>query len=801
MIARMWFWTVSAMSVGALVLGCVPAFAAGVHGFTGSFGGEGSGDGQFKGPAGVAVGQLNKEDVYVVDEGNNRVEYFSSTGVYEGRFSGSDNPNFPEGFSSPRAVAVDNSAGPSKEDVYVLDGGHGVIDKFSPTGVYICELTGTGKGCQVNGEPPTFGGLEGLAVDAAGNLWVYENNGGNGRVDEFNGAGIAEKQFTTERGTKPGFTIDSNDTVYLLFGLETVGKYTSAGEPLGESEFKSTALAIGLSTNDLYVGQETSVAEYGPGGEPFGESIQTEIGLKSKRLAGSSGIAVNSATEVVYVADSVRNEVDIFGFGLPPSAPSTEEAKEVTGTSAMLEGKLSAGSEQVAYYFEYSLGSSCTGEHKTAGREAAAGSKVSTAVTAGIEPKKEYTFCLVAETEFGSASSSPLTFTTKAEAPTIESESVSSIGQTEATVGAQINPNTELTHYYFQYSTEPTLTGAIDAPQLPGNELPGGFGGFPASPQLLTSLTPNTIYYYRVVAENGTPPASNGSIQEFLTLPATPTSTATKVTQTSATITGTFSPGGQDTHYYLEYGPCETTCPTSPYFLKTTEEDAGAGTSIIEPAIELPGLTVGTTYHYRLVVSNASRPSFGGLSYSPEREIQTLPLAPQIAIQPPAITGAVSATLVGRILLPHGASAATYYFRYAREGTSLTEGSTTPADELTWNSTQPSNGQLVTASITGLQPGATYHYQLLAKDTGGADEGEEQTFRTGQEPNEPPLPPGFSLAAAPFTTPPRHPFPDITSLIPISSKAHATKPKKRKKKTKARSKKGYVKAKRRGKRA
>ena len=120
-----------------------------------AFGGEGSGDGQFKEPVGVAVndsaelGDEQAGDVYVVDSGNRRVEVFSAAGVFEGQFNGSGEyevtiagklekktgPAAPGGaFTAPEQVAVDNSTevgDPSKGDVYVTDPGRKAIDKFT----------------------------------------------------------------------------------------------------------------------------------------------------------------------------------------------------------------------------------------------------------------------------------------------------------------------------------------------------------------------------------------------------------------------------------------------------------------------------------------------------------------------------------------------------------------------------------------------------------------------------------------------------------------------------------------------
>jgi DNA-binding beta-propeller fold protein YncE len=56
-----------------LALGAAPALARRGHEFGKAFGSAGSGEGQFKEPAGIAVNQATHQ-LYVVDKRNNRVE-------------------------------------------------------------------------------------------------------------------------------------------------------------------------------------------------------------------------------------------------------------------------------------------------------------------------------------------------------------------------------------------------------------------------------------------------------------------------------------------------------------------------------------------------------------------------------------------------------------------------------------------------------------------------------------------------------------------------------------------------------
>ena len=124
----------------ALLMSSATALAARGHVFDKSFGASGGGGGEFNGPAGVAVNE-STGDVYVVDESNDRVEWFSATGGYLGEFNGSGTfevegkveegaPAPPAPLSAPEGIAVDNDPlSPSFGDVYVIDTGNKVIDK------------------------------------------------------------------------------------------------------------------------------------------------------------------------------------------------------------------------------------------------------------------------------------------------------------------------------------------------------------------------------------------------------------------------------------------------------------------------------------------------------------------------------------------------------------------------------------------------------------------------------------------------------------------------------------------------
>lgn len=98
---------------------------------------------------------------------------------------------------------------------------------------------------------------------------------------------------------------------------------------------------------------------------------------------------------------------------------------------------------------------------------------------------------------------------------------------------------------------------------------------------------------------------------EFVVAPVVATGPATDITDRSATLSGSVDPNGAHTGYRFEYGP------TTAYGSTTPEADGGeVGT--IAAAATLGALSPATTYHYRLVATNA-----GGTSKGADRTFTT----------------------------------------------------------------------------------------------------------------------------------------------------------------------------------
>jgi hypothetical protein len=211
--------------------------------------------------------------------------------------------------------------------------------------------------------------------------------------------------------------------------------------------------------------------------------------------------------------------------------------------------------------------------------------------------------------------------------------------------------------------------------------------------------------------------------------PDATTSAASNVAQTTATIAGSVNPQGTATTYHFEYGT------STSYGLQTDEQDAGSGTAAVDVHADLTGLTTDTTYHYRLVATNAA-----GVTRGADRTLRTA----QAPGPPGASTGSArnvtptGARLTGTVD-PKG-RATTYRFEY---------GTTTGYGKRTADASAGSgqSGRSVSATIGGLSPNTRYHYRVVATNAAGVTRGRDRSFATLRNPQ------GITASASPNPAP------------------------------------------------
>lgn len=197
--------------------------------------------------------------------------------------------------------------------------------------------------------------------------------------------------------------------------------------------------------------------------------------------------------------------------------------------------------------------------------------------------------------------------------------------------------------------------------------------------------------------------------------PGASTEAAGDVAQTTATLKAKVDPNGAATTYRFEYGTSDS------YGLSTAEKSAGDGDSSLDVEIPITGLTSATTYHVRVVATNAA-----GVTRGVDRTFTT-----QAAGRAPGVSSSSardvkqnSATLRAS-LDPRGLKTS-FYFEW---GTSTKYGQRTPDQ-----SAEGSGSRTVSAPISGLSPYTTYSYRLVAVSAIGTTRGSNRSFRTLRAP-------------------------------------------------------------------
>jgi hypothetical protein len=664
------------------------------------FGAPGSGNGQLSSPGAVAVND-ETGDVYVIDQGNNRVEEFNAEGKYVAQFNGTETPagSFSSGSNrEPCGIAVDNSTDAAKGDVYITDPGHGVIDVFDSTGKYLSQITGT---------PATFEGqLKGVAVDPSGNVWVNDDY----NVYEFTSGGVLEQHFPSG-GNEPGFAVDSQDNVYTnVAGYGSVRKYSSTGTELarwGERDVYVLPIAVDDATNDVFVDASPAgvehkggVEEFGPFGEPYGVPVEAF----GSELGAEGGIAVNGKTGTVYTSQVEADTIAAFKVGVYPGV-STGGA-EVGKGHAKLEGEVTPDGEEVtSCQFEYGTTISYG---QTAPCSPAPGSGSSavavTAEVAHLEGQKTYHYRLIAGNANGVEYGSDGTFTTPATLRMLGFPATEVEG-TSATLNAAFLTEGLETHYWFEY-------GPHYGTQTPHEDASAGEGVVNAHAPI-TGLEPNTTYHYRGAAENEFGVAHTEG-ETFTTLALKPLVVkqlpATTITRVTATISGSVNPEKSATTYRILYGE------TSSYGQHTAEFQAGESLGEVPFSVGLEALEPVQTYHYAVQATNQA-----GTVTGPDETFTTgAPTPPGVTTGGASSVTLTTATVAGTIETRELSTS------YVLELGTSSEYGTNIAGEAGAGS-EPVN---IEVPLQYLAPGTTYHYRFVAINSDGRTYGADETFTT-----------------------------------------------------------------------
>ena len=493
----------------------------------------------------------------------------------------------PYPLSAPTDVAIDESSGGS-HDLYAVDPGHFRVEKFDSSGKFLLMFgkevnktkvaakaseaeqnvcaAGSGDECQSGTQGGAGGGEfsdpEFVAVDSSASASsgdVYVGDAGTAIVYKFgaDGSFISANDGSGETG-KPftgidGVAVDATGKLSVLDRIGIVYRFAADGTPVdtafNTNGARPSGLAIDGEGNSYLVQGLEDLAKFSASGQFLGEVTPSPA---LPRYGGElpTGVALDPSTGDLY-AD--------FGSEIGQILPGCEP--ETGGSEVWCP---------VANSFGFPV--------LQAGRGLAADGGDGAVFAADETANLVDRFAVGLEALTGAADE-----TTASEA-TVHG-TVNAEGATVTECGFEYGASEE----YGQSAPCEESVGSGDSPVGVSARLAGLAGG--------------TTYHFRVFAKN-----SSGVLRaEDGTFTTSPTAlieevAARDITASSAELVAKIDPNGLDAHYRFEYG----TSPAYDTSVPIPDQDIGAGTGGVEVSQSVGGLQPNTTYHFRVVATDAN---------------------------------------------------------------------------------------------------------------------------------------------------------------------------------------------------
>jgi hypothetical protein len=568
--------------LAVLTLGASVAQAEPTHLYTGtSFGPDGVGSSRFDAVVGMTV-QQSTGDVLVLDSGaDGRLYKFDATGKPVDFSSAGSNEiaGTGVGFAYETQIAVDESGGPDRGDIYIADSRG--VRIYSEGGTFLGELSG--------------GAMCGVAVDSSGNVYVGIQN--QGAVRRY-APSTNPVTNTDETGSIVGLgsicsvAADAAGDVYVdaPFGDQAkkyealqFGSLSPSGELFDEY---GRVLTIDPVSGEVFVYEGSEIAQYDGSSKPP-ELISRFSGATSQIPA----VGVDHASGDVYAP--VGGTIGIFGPLVTLPDVSTEEASNVTLTEATLQGTVEpVDTEVTSCVFKYGpSGESTLGHSVPCEPTTPYTGNAPVAVTAqitGLSTGTRYTYELVVDSANGQARGKSAYFRTKGPGVLYETDNSLGLRSTKATMDAEIYPGGEATSYHLEYGTSSSYGSSTEDVELEAGEEPVDVE------VPIAGLQPDTTYHFRFIASTAAATATGADV-EFTTPAVVTNETLTGVGASSAGMSADIAPGGEPASYELEYGT------STAYGSRTPTIGLGGGEDPVAVISHISELQPGTTYHFRFV--------------------------------------------------------------------------------------------------------------------------------------------------------------------------------------------------------
>jgi phosphodiesterase/alkaline phosphatase D-like protein len=636
-------------------------------------------------------------------------------------------PNFPipvplglDG-NATRMISVDNTNLPSAGNIYYVE-----VKERGKGGDVLYGFNSNGEplGGEYPQEIPEPTSACGDAVDGEGHVWIADRV--TDKLMEYNPDGLPTGKTIEVAGIGEPCTFVFNtksEDVYVAGSNPTNGNegrlwrysaaddYHSILEILPGTVGREPPLAFDSEHGILYIGKSAYNAD--------GELV--EQFTASPEQSREYGTAIDESTGTAYdLAGNYDYETELFALHIrvfPPSGIIPDlETQGVTGTTVHGSVDPAGGGDVTSCEFEYgtskAYGNTIACEPPT---DYSGVTQVSAELPSlNLTPEVRYHYRLSAGNATGTNIGADRSFVPHY-VQDLKAEPASNLTKVSATLNASYVGNGQDTHYYFEWGT--TTAYGNQTASAPGDDNGSGSGAQEAS-SAIGGLEPGTTYHYRVIAKND----DGISISEDQTFSSLPPVTDLEAYLTllhgnGVTLNGSWEGDGTETHYYFEWGSSTAYAHVVP--AAPGGSNSASGPQHVEASIS--GLLPKSYYHYRLVASNPS-----GTSVTSDAVFRT-PQLSAVTYRPVLEMTETSAELTGSVN-PQETGPTTYHFEYgpdASYGVKTPESAPVGSDKEDYPAA---------ATITGLEPGTTYHYRLVGTSPTGEAIGPDRTFTTIPEP-------------------------------------------------------------------
>ncbi|MBL9005653.1 MAG: fibronectin type III domain-containing protein [Myxococcales bacterium] len=543
--------------------------------------------------------------------------------------------------------------------------------------------------------------------------------------------------------------------VLMFFGV--------SGQSLTAAPKATTVAASGITTSSAVlngIGNPSGEATTGrfrysstnPGtcNDTFGTRVPTAGGTDLG--TGSSPVPYSITTTgltpgVTYYFCSIVSNASgtsfgaILSFTIPaPPVVVTTGSTMVTSGSATLQGTADPLTSPTTGWFRYGTTNPTACDDSFGTRAPwSGGSSLGSSVGAvayttsisGLLPATTYYFCAIAQNGLGTGFGRIESFTTPANAPSVSTNSASSLTRTTGVLNGSANPGGSATTAWFRYATASpgtcNDTFGTRAPASGGSSLGAGTSSANFS-QSISGLSSATTYYYCAIAVNAVG-TSWGSVQSFTT-PSSPTvrtTPASNISNTTATLNGAGNPQRASTTGWFRYAISDPGTCDDKFGSRAPVSGAinlGADIYDVDYLVNISGLSPATTYWYCAIIASSEGTAFG--------KVMTFTTASApVAVTNAATNVTSSGAVINGAGNPNGSSASGW-FRY------YTVDPGTCNDSFGWRipssgGTSLGAGNTATPfaqSLSGLSPSTTYYYCAMVNNSYGTSFGAVQSFTT-----------------------------------------------------------------------